>query len=156
NVPTPIVWQDKLIVATENNGTRMYAFDAAGKIEPQPLGEHLDLAPDTHTPVVGGDRLFGVWSQLYCLSLTDGLKELWTASDEAFFDYATILATDERLLITSQAGELLLIDAQADELKILSRLKLFDDENGVYSHSALVGERLYVRSSSEVVCLPLK
>lgn len=156
NVPTPILWQDKLIVATENNGTRMYAFDGAGKIEPQPLGENLDLAPDTHTPVASGERLFGVWSQLYCLSLKDGLKELWTASDEAFFDYATILASDERLLITSQTGELLLIDAQADELKILSRLKLFEDENGVYSHPALVGDRLYVRSSGEVVCLPLK
>lgn len=156
NVPTPIVWQDKLIVTTENNGTRIYAFDSAGKIKPVPLAENLDLAPDTHTPVVCGNRLFGVWSQLYCLSLEDGLKELWTATDEAFFDYATILAIDERLLITSQAGELVLIDAQADELKVLSRLKLFERENGVYSHPALVGDKLYVRSSEELVCLPLR
>ena len=156
NVPTPIVWGDKLVVATENNGTRIYGFDAEGNIKPQPLAEYFDLAPDTHTPVIAGDRLFGVWSRLYCLSLSNGLKPLWTAQDEAFFDYATILATDERLLITSQAGELLLIDAKADQFKILSRLKLFEDENGVYSHPALVGERLYVRSSGEVVCLPLK
>jgi outer membrane protein assembly factor BamB len=155
-VPTPIVWHDKLVVATENNGTRIYAFDAEGKIKPQPLAEYLDLAPDTHTPVIAGDRLFGVWSQLYCLSLTGGLKPLWTARDDAFFDYATILATDERLLITSQAGELLLIDAKADGFQVLSRLKLFEGENGVYSHPALVGERLYVRSSGEVVCLPLR
>jgi outer membrane protein assembly factor BamB len=156
NVPTPIVWGDKLVVATENNGTRIYDFAEGGKIKPQPLAEHFDLAPDTHTPVVAGDRLFGVWSQLYCLSLERGLKPIWTAQDEAFFDYATILATDERLLITSQAGELLLIDAKADEFKVLSRLKLFEGENGVYSHPALVGDKLYVRSSSEVVCLPLK
>ncbi len=156
NVPTPIVWGDKLVVATENNGTRIYGFDAAGLIKPRPLGENLDLAPDTHTPVTSGERLFGVWTQLYCLSLKDGLMPIWTAEDESFLDYATILATDERLLVTSQAGELLLIDATADQPKILSRLKLFADENGVYSHPALVGDRLYVRSSSAVVCLPLK
>ena len=35
NVPTPIVWDDKLIVATENNGTRIYGFDPQGLINPR-------------------------------------------------------------------------------------------------------------------------
>lgn len=155
-VPTPIVAGERLIVAGENNGTRLYEFDRQGAIRPRPVAENLDLAPDSHTPVLAAGRLFGVWQKLFCLSPGDGLKTVWEHQDPALFDYATILATDERLLVTTQSGELLLIDARADHYTELSRLKLFERDNGVYSHPALVGKRLFVRGSAQVVCLPLE
>ena len=51
NVPTPLVVGDKLLVATENNGARLYAFGPEGKIQPQPLAKNEDLCPDTSSPV---------------------------------------------------------------------------------------------------------
>ena len=49
NVPTPVVVEGKLVVATENNATRLYGFDPSGKIIPKPLGDYADLSPDTTT-----------------------------------------------------------------------------------------------------------
>ncbi len=155
NVPTPIVVGDRLIVSTENNGTRLYRFDTSGRIVPQPEAEFEPLAPDTHTPVVTGKRLFGIWGRLFCLDVAHGLKQIYTADDDAFGNYASLIASDDRVLVTSQHGELLLLDALADQFHVLSRLKLFESDTGVYAHPALVGDRLYVRGSDEIVCVKL-
>lgn len=154
NVPTPIVAGERLIVASENNGTRLYRFNAAGKIVPKFEAEYFDLAPDTHSPVLAAGKLFGIWGRLYCLDAAS-LKELYTADDDAFDDYASLIASDDRLLALTERGELVLVDATAPQLKILSRLKLFDDATGVFAHPALVGDRLYVRGNDEIVCLRL-
>jgi outer membrane protein assembly factor BamB len=159
NVPTPNAVGDKLFVATENNAARLYGFDDAGVIVPKPVATYADLAPDIHTPVAIGGRLFGVWQGLHCLDLdaadSKSLKPIWKAGDPAFDDYATIIATPDRVLVTSKQGELLLIDARADEYWLISRQQVFQDDPGVYSHPALVGKRLYLRGSDEIVCLDL-
>ena len=156
NVPTPLVIDQTLIVSTENNGTRRFEFDESGAIRAEPTAINQDLAPDSHTPVVIGQRLFGVWNQLYCLDLNEGLKTVWTGDDPAFYNYAALIASPTRLLAASTQGELLLIDPHADEFRVASRLKLFDDDNGVYAHPAIVGDRLYIRSSTHVGCLSLR
>ena len=53
------------------------------------------------------------------------------------------------------SGELILLDATANEMKILGRQKALDGESGLLAHPALVGSRLYLRGSSEIVCLEL-
>jgi outer membrane protein assembly factor BamB len=158
NVPTPIIYQGRLIVATENNGARLYAFDERGKIRPESVATFADLAPDTHTPAVAGNRLFGVSQTLFCLDLTGSpsLKLLWTGKDPAFLDHTSLIASDNRLLIFTSEGELLLIDARAPEFALLGRLSVLPGERGLLSHPALVGDRLYVRGSAEIVCVKLQ
>jgi outer membrane protein assembly factor BamB len=155
NVGTPIAIGETLAVATENNGTRLYRFDSQGLIVPEPAAVNKELAPDTHTPVAVGGRLFGVWQGLYCLDLQNGLKTIWRADDKAFDDHATALAAGQRVLIISKFGELLLVDAAADRYRLISRLAVFNDDPGVYSHPAIVGKRMYLRGSEEIVCLDL-
>lgn len=156
NVPTPLVIGERLIVSTENNGTREYRFTADGKIVPEPVAVNEDLAPDTHTPIIHGRRLYGVWSGLFCLDLTDGLKTIWRADDKAYDEYAAIIGAGDRALVISRNGELLLIDTAADQYRLVSRLSVFRDDPGVLSHPALVGKRLYLRGSEEIVCLELE
>jgi len=155
NVPTPVQVADTLLVSTENNGTRAFRFDALGQIDRRPLAENVDLCPDAHTPIVIGNRLFGVSGELYCLDLSAGLKALWTASDDAFSEYTSLLGSPERVLITTLHGELLLIDAQSPEYRLIDRSQLFADDSGVYAHPALVGTRLYVRGSNSICCVEL-
>jgi outer membrane protein assembly factor BamB len=156
NVPTPIVVGDKLLVTTENNGTRLFAFRADGTIDPKPVATNKKLAPDTHTPVVAADRVFGVWNRLYCLNLKDGLKELYDESTPAFSGYCSAVASDARVLVLSRAGELILLDATAKEYTELGRLAVFGkEEKGVYAHPAFVGRNVYIRGSASVVCLEL-
>lgn len=155
NVPTPIASQGKLIVSTENNGTRAFRFDALGKPVPRPIAVNLDLAPDTHTPVVVGSRLFGVWNTLYCLDVANGLKAVWQQQGDAFSGYASLIASESRVLVTSIKGELILVDAQAATYKEISRFSVFDGDEGVMAHPALVNKRLYVRGSESVACVEL-
>lgn len=155
NVPTPMVTGEHLVVTTENNGTRLYAFHADGKIKPEPLAASMDLTPETHSPVIVGDHLYGVWRDMVCLDVKHGLKTKWRAEDDAFANHTSIMASEKRLLITTSEGELLLVEATPAKFNLLSRLKVFPDEKGLYAHPALVGTWLYLRSSDAVVCVEL-
>jgi outer membrane protein assembly factor BamB len=159
NVPTPVEVNGKLLVATENNYVRLYDFDNQGRIVPTPVAHYDQLAPDMSTPIVVGNRVYCVCEKMFCLDLANGLKEIWTAKDPAFCDYAPLLATDDRVLVLGLGGELLLIDATTDEFRIISRQHLFDGEEAraaeLYAHPAMVGTRLYVRGEKELVCVEL-
>jgi outer membrane protein assembly factor BamB len=146
---------DGIIVATENNGTRLYRFDDAGRIIPTPAAEYQDLSPDTATPVLTNGRVYGAHLGLHCLDAANGLKRLWHFDDNTLGDYATLIADDERVLVITLSGELILLDAKAAGCVILSRLRVFADDVEAYSHPALVGTRLYVRGGSSVACVDL-
>lgn len=157
NVPTPIVAGERLLVVSENNGARLYAFDATGRLQPTPVATHEDLAPDTQTPVVLAGRAFGARGDLFCLDLANGLKTLWQARDEAFEDYSALIAGNGRVLMLTVDGQLLLIRADGEKYDLLGRLRLYgDEETEIFSHPALIGDRLYVRNDLAVSCFLLK
>ncbi len=157
NVPTPMRLGPDLVVAMENNGTMVFRFKTNGIIDPKPLALFEELAPNTHSPVVVGDRVFGLWGfTLYCLDVKAKLKPLWTHDDKTLGTYVSMIASEDRLLLTTKRGELLLIDATADRFRLVSRLAALGDEKAVYAHPALVGSRLYLRGNSSLVCLELK
>jgi outer membrane protein assembly factor BamB len=153
NVPTPVAVNGRVLVTTEGNGTRIYEFDAEGKICPDPLAKNMDLGPDSSTPVVVGDRVYGCWGELYCLNIRDGLKPVWVAEDPAYENYVSLVAGNDRLLVTSDRGELLLIDISGDSYRLISRLSLVDDDSEVLSHPAFVDHRLYIRDASSIRCI---
>lgn len=153
NVPTPLVLDDRLLLTSENNGVRLIGFTPQGA--PEEHAYYGACGPDMHTPVLAGDRLFAVnKNKIHCLSATD-LRLLWSASDRTLAGHVSLAACGDRLLAQTQAGELLLIDARADRLSIVSRLSLFTEEVSLYAHPALVGDRLYVRGPSHLFCLSL-
>jgi outer membrane protein assembly factor BamB len=156
NVPTPIVVDGQLLVATENNGTRLYCFAAGGKIVPQPIAQNDDLAPDIASLVVIGRRVFGCWGELFCLDLDAGLKPLWTSDNDAFANYCTLIAGPDRLLAITLAGQAVLVSATAEKYHEIARMTLFDDGSESYSHPAIVGRRMYVRGSDTLWCIDLE
>lgn len=155
NVPTPVATDGKLLVATGNNGTRLYGFDERGQIQPKPLAKNEDLVPDTSSPVVLDGLVFGCSGALYCLDLADGLKTRWEGfTGRAYDEYASLIAGNGHVLATTVEGELLLVEATRTAYKVVSRLRLFENEQ-VWSHPALVGKRLYVRSDAAAYCVLL-
>jgi len=155
NVPTPIDFDGRLLVSTENNGTRLYQFDSQGRIVKQPAAECFELAPDSHTPVLVGDKLFGCWMGLWCLDASRALKPCWKAEDEAFEDYTSIITDGRRLLIATVSGELLLVEADPEAYKLVSRVRVFDRRTELLAHPAVVGNRLYLRDTGSIVCVRL-
>jgi len=155
NVPTPVDCHGRLLVATENNGTRLYGFDPDGRVRPMPLAQTRALAPDTSTPVVVDGLVFGCSHGLFCLDLDENLKTLYCAEGEgAFKEYAAFIAGSGRVLAVTVGGELVLLKAARDGFAPIDRLQVFKGTE-VWSHPALVGDHLYLRSMSEICCVLL-
>jgi outer membrane protein assembly factor BamB len=156
NVPTPVALGQNLILVTENNGARLHRWDAGGVPGAQPAAEFDELAPDCESPVLVGRRLFGAGGgSLFCLDAESDMAEIWRSSDETFREYTSLIASPDRVLVTSLRGKLLLVSARGDKFEKLGELQLFDGEAGLYSHPAIVGNRLYVRGSKALVCVDL-
>ncbi|TWT34532.1 outer membrane biogenesis protein BamB [Blastopirellula retiformator] len=154
NVPTPLVIDDKLLIVTENNGARLFAFQDDGTIDPTPVMENQKLTPDMSSPVVVGDKVFCVDKFLYCLDLKNDLDEMYRQRDPALGDYGAIIADQDRLLVIGN-GDLLLVDAKADKFTLLSRQKFSEEKMEIFSHPALVGDRLFLRDEATIYCWSL-
>jgi len=158
NVPTPIPVGDNLLLATENNGTRLHAFDANGCIVDKPLAINEDLAPDTTTPVVLDGLVFGSSNaSIFCLDAKDGLKTLWSHDDDQFIDHASFIGGNGRILVMTIEGELQLVAADRGGYRLVGSHNIFGDDadEEVWSHPALIGNRLYARGADAVVCILL-
>lgn len=151
NVPTPVIHQGRLIVSTENNALRMFSFKEDGTIHQEPIAIYNRLRTDMSSPVVIGDRLYCAKNLLFCLQIkSDGFNELWRVRDRAIGDYASIIGSAERVLVIGK-GQLLLLRSDGDQ-RVIDHYNL-PDEPGVeiYSHPAVVGNRIYLRGKNGVV-----
>lgn len=157
NVGTPVIIDGKMLVATENNDTRLYEFDEKGHLKPEPILVNHELAPDTCTPVVLGGRVFcTAYGEMYCLDLKNELKTVWKVLDDYFYEHTNLIAGNGRILVWTTSADLLLVDATANEFKPLAKLRPFaGDDVESMSHPALVGDRLYLRDSKTLKCFRL-
>ncbi|MHC4501775.1 MAG: outer membrane protein assembly factor BamB family protein [Planctomycetota bacterium] len=157
NVPTPVFMDGKLLLATENNGTRLYAFRDDGTIEQKPIASNEDLLPDTQSPVVVGGLVIGNADCLYCLDAANGLSPAWEVDDDMFADHAAIIGGNGRALVFTASGNLALLKVDRTGCGPISRLKPYGDaEVSIWSHPALVPGRLYIRDETHASCLLLE
>lgn len=157
NVPTPVFHNGHLMLATENNGARLYGFEKGGKIDPKPIADNFDAAPDTCTPAISGDNVYlNAYGVLYCLDLKNNLKTRWEESSDFFHDHNNMIVSDDRLLIWTTTGDLLLIDTRAPKYKLVSKWQPFGEEVESMSHPAFVGDRIYLRSDKKLICVKLR
>lgn len=162
NVPTVLVdrssakSETRLIVASENNGTRLFSLNRDGSLNPEPLAAYREFAPDTHTPVLMRNMVVGVHNALFALKLDDQFGTVMELEDGAFESYGSIIASEDRALFLNLDGELLLVSIQPGELKIVSRVFLDAEPGSVYSHPAVADDGLYVRLGSKLLKLRLE
>lgn len=153
NVPTPIVGQKNLWLISENNGLRRYPYEN-GKPKLVPEKQNERLTPDSHSPTKVDDRIFVMYDGLHCID-AETLTKKWSSDDFAFNVYGSIIATDDRILVTTFNGDVILADAKADEYKALGRWKLVDDGTELYAHPAIAGTKMFVRVGKQIRCIEL-
>ena len=106
-VPTPVSWENHLIVAHER-GTELYAFEHGGSIVAKPLASTRQLAPSLGTPTVAGRWLLGHDRRgVVAVSLEDRLASCWREPrNERRKGMAHWVAQDdgERALLFCQSG----------------------------------------------------
>ncbi len=154
-VPTPLMSGGRLLLTGENNGTRVHAFDPAGRIVPAPLARDEVLAPDAHTPVAVGARIVGLAQKFCCLDAAT-LGVLWSVHEPDMGSYASMITDGKRLVLTlSERGVLFLHDVSRAAPVELGRLRVCAPGLHVLSHPALVGRSLYLRLGDRVARLDL-
>lgn len=155
NVPTPIRIGDRLFVTSENNGARLYAFDADGTINAPPVAAFAGLNPDTHTPVTAGGRIIGLQQSLQCLDAST-LKPVWALENPGLGEYASLLSDGKsRVLALGENGLLALYETGEAKARELGRLQLGPDDAHILAYPALVGDRLFIRLGNRAACLIL-
>lgn len=153
NVPTPLALRGRAVFTSENNGIRAIGLDREGAPRIEAAFARLD--PDMHSPVACAGRIFGVHKgRVTCLD-AETLEPVWVARDRSLQGHVSLIASPDRVLLCTQEGELVLIDAEADGLKILSRCRVLADGASTLAHPAVAGGRIYVRGPGELVCVDL-
>lgn len=142
-VPTPVVLGERLLLSTDDEDTRLYAFDKKGKLIPTPIADNEDFAAEMATPTVQGELLLGICEGLICLDPKAKLKTLWIAEDiDAFYGLGHIVAASDRAIVFGEDGTMVLVRADRKKCTILGKVKLCGQ---TWSHPAPVGRRIYIR-----------
>lgn len=145
NVPTPIACDRGVIVTSENNGTRLHAWSADGKIDATPAAQYLDLAGDSHSPILLGDYVVGVNRGLHVLDLRNDLSCTGTLDDPCLDGYCSLIGCEDRVLIQCEKGELLLVQIGKFGARELDRLRVAEENVQILAHPALAGKTYWVR-----------
>jgi outer membrane protein assembly factor BamB len=126
---------------------------AGGRLEVTRMWKTRRLKAKFNNPVHVGDFVYGLDDGiLVCLDLADGERR-WKAGR---FGHGQMLLVEDVILLTTEYGEILLIDPSPEGLRELTRFRAFDTRT--WACPALAGNRLLVRSDQEAACyeLPLR
>jgi outer membrane protein assembly factor BamB len=103
--------------------------------------------------VVVGEHLYGFDGNIFmCVSLADG-KLVWRA--RGYGNGQVLLLADEALLLVlTEQGEVVLVEAQPGKHKELGRLKAI--EGKTWNHPVIAHGKLFVRNAEEIACFALQ
>ena len=88
--------------------------------------------------------------------LPEKLRSCWELTDDAFTEFASLIASEDQILATTIGGELWLLKPKGDGVEVVSKLRVWEGDAEMYAYPALAGRRLFLRGRQEVVCLPLE
>ena len=113
------------------------------------------------TPVVIGRHVIGIQDRLVALDAGDALRTQTTLEEPSLATYAAVIAGPEKFLTIGNGGRLALYDIADVGCRLNSMTTVLparqesDARCPVYSHPAIVGTRLYIRGSNDLVCVDL-
>lgn len=91
-------------------------------------------------------------ADLRCIETKTG-KQLWKRAKIGTYHASLLRTGDDKLLMLTDGGELVLLEPNAKEYRELARTTVCGRET--WAHPALANGRLYVRDNSELICLQM-
>jgi outer membrane protein assembly factor BamB len=126
--------------------------DSAGSWEIQEAWRSRDLKPSFNDFIRLGDYLYGFDKPIFgCLDARTG-KRTWKRGRYGF-GQAIALASAGQILVTTEKGEVVVIDGSPESSVERVRIKIFGGKT--WNHPVVVGNRLYLRNAEEMACLEL-
>ena len=106
------------------------------------------------SPVLHEGYIYGLDEGfLTCLDAETG-KRMWKKSRDAQYGHGQMLLANDRIVLLSEYGDLVLIDPSPDALRELSKVSALPGEK-TWNPLALARGRAYLRNHLEAVCLEL-
>lgn len=163
NIATPLaVGENVFISAGENHGCALLALKPQGDAFQvaeiwKSFGPGSVMRNEWQTSILLDGFLYGLdnvggagpVTNLNCVNAKTGAR-VW---QKTRFGKGNLIAADGKLYVVTIEGELVIVRANPERFEELSRAKLFD---GTRQAPALLDGRLYLRDSSEVVCVDLR
>lgn len=115
------------------------------KLQSDIASEFLDLAADSHTPVLLGKYLVGVNVDMFILDVEDKLKEVGRVSDKGFGNYCSLIGFENRVLAMGADSEAILIEIGPKPPRVLGRFQTQNVRNQMLAHPANGRQTLLVR-----------
>lgn len=153
NVANPLVLPgDRILVSSGYGvGAAMFKITADGaKLNGTQEWKNLRLKAKFANYVFRGDHLFGLDDGiLTCVSWADG-KRVWKGGR---YGHGQLLLVDDKLLLQTEKGELILLEANPQERIELARFPVLNGK--AWNTMAMSGNLLLMRNHREAVCLRL-
>jgi outer membrane protein assembly factor BamB len=157
---TPVKAGDRLIASSITLGSvalKLTTKDGKPAIEKD--WDNKELTCYFSTPAVVGDHLYmvtgsllpGAGVNLHCVETATG-KAVWSRKKIGKYHAALLRTGDNKLLMHSDSGEIVLIDPDPKEYRELSRAKICGE---TWAHPAIADGKLFVRDSRELICVQI-
>lgn len=142
NILTPTVHGDGILTSTHKNKTFFYRIASQGGSLSAEQAWTLPGQGYMSSPVlVDGHAYLHLGNgRLSCIDLAEG-KETWRS--KSFGSYWSLIAQGRKILALDEEGELLLVEADPKEFRLLDRKKISKEET--WGHVAVAGGQVFVR-----------
>ena len=154
NILTPQPVDGGVFTSTYGGKTQWFPIDTATDGLAPGDGWTLRYEGNMTSPVVvdGHAYLLGKDRRFLCVDLKTG-EEKWR-SDQRFGEYWSLVANGQQILALDGLGKLYLINADPKEFYVESEKDL--NIGDTWAHLAVVGDRVFVRSRTGLVCYEWK
>ena len=154
NAVTPAVRGDLVIYAGLEHSVKAVRIVRSGaKFAAQPVWENAEVASYMSSPVVAGDRVYGLShkkkGQFYCLDALTG-KTIWL-SEGRQGDNAALLAGGGALFLLTTESELLVANAAGASFSVLKRYSVA--ASPTWAHPVVLGEGVLVKDAESLAFL---
>jgi outer membrane protein assembly factor BamB len=161
---TPVVSGDMVLASSVTYGMAGIRLNhKEGKITVTQVWKNPKLTCYFSTPIPVGTKyvyvvtglaaLIGASSTLHCVEIETG-KIVWSKEKIGTYHAAMLRTADDKLLLLSDLGDLILIDPDPKEYRELARSKVVKGER-IWAHPALSDGRVYFRDEKELICLQM-
>lgn len=148
----PLVLESSILIATGlGNGTRRITVtqDDAGAWSITEDWTSRDMKPDYNDFVRFEDAVYGFDGSIFaCIDLVRGERQ-WKRGRYGN-GQVLLLGDSGQLLVTSEKGEIVLVQATPEKLDERARFQAI--EGKTWNHSVLIQDRLYMRNAEEAAC----
>ena len=143
NILTPTLWDGAIFTSTYRNKSHLFRPDAETSEEGglHEIWNHKSAAYMSSPVIVDGHAYMHLGNgRLTCLDLDSG-ETTWTSTP--FGKYWSMVTDGERILALDDGGELILLQANPDQLELLDQREIADQST--WGYLALAQGQLFVR-----------